>query len=127
MFYDLPVHLYFLMLYDINNLYVFSNTSLKLPIFLFFSFFLFLIGFLGLIINNKNLIIILLSLEIIALALSLNFLFLGVFFSNFFSYTVSLIIMAIAAAESAMGLSLLVVYYRIKKTLSISKLSEMFG
>jgi NADH-quinone oxidoreductase subunit K len=110
-----------------NYTYIFSNIDLKLPIFICFSFCLFIIGFLGLILNNRNMIVILLSLEIIALSLSLKYVFLAVFFGNLFAYSVVLIIMAIAAAESAIGLSLLVVYYRIRKNLSVIKISHMFG
>jgi NADH-quinone oxidoreductase subunit K len=111
----------------LSLLNILSLTHIKLQLFLFFGFLLFLIGFLGLAINKKNLITILLSLEIIALSLSLLYLFLGVFFGNNFGFVVALIIMSIAAAESAIGLSLLVVYFRLKKSLSIIKLSNMFG
>ena len=83
------------------------------------SLFLFLIGILGFILNRKNIILLLISLEIMLLAITLLFLITSYSFDDNMGQTFSIYIIAIAGAESVIGLSILVAYYRLRGTISL--------
>jgi len=84
-----------------------------------FSNLLFLIGIWGIILNNRNLIIMLMSIEIMLVAINLNFLIFSIFIDDIIGQLFSLYILIVAAAESAIGLSILVVYFRCNKNILI--------
>ena len=83
------------------------------------SLFLFLIGILGFILNRKNIILLIISLEIMLLAVTLLFLITSFSFDDNIGQTFSIYIVSIAGAESVIGLSILVAYYRLKGTISL--------
>jgi len=95
--------------------------------FLAVSFLLFFLGLWGIVVTRKNLIIILLSLEIILLSINLNFIVFSVFLDDILGQLFSLFILTVAAAESAIGLAILVVYYRLKGVISIDFISLIKG
>lgn len=80
--------------------------------FLCFSNLLFFIGLWGLILNNRNLIIMLMSIELMLLAVNFNFLIFSIFLDDIIGQIFSLFILIIAASEAAIGLSILVIYFR---------------
>jgi NADH-ubiquinone oxidoreductase chain 4L len=78
------------------------------------SLFLFLIGILGFIINRKNIILMIISIEIMLLAITLLILISSFNFDDNVGQTFSVYIISIAGAESVVGLSILVAYYRLR-------------
>src|SRR6266481_3267154 len=86
------------------------------------SLFLFLIGILGFILNRKNIILLIISIEIMLLAVTLLILISSFGFDDNIGQTFAIYIIAIAGAESVIGLSILVAYYRLKIILLYYKL-----
>jgi len=80
---------------------------------------IFLLGILGIFLNRKNIIIILMSIELILLAVNLNFIIFSVFLNDLMGQIFSLFILTVAAAESAIGLAILVAYYRIRGSIAV--------
>ena len=83
------------------------------------SILLFLIGILGFVLNRKNIILMLISIEIMLLAVTLLILVSSYAFDDLLGQTYSIYIIAIAGAESAIGLGILVSYYRLRGTISL--------
>jgi len=83
------------------------------------AFILFILGVLGIIVNRKNIIILLMSVEL--MLLSINFLLLTIssFIDDLNGQIFAFYILVVAAAESAIGLSILVAYYRVKGSISV--------
>lgn len=80
---------------------------------------IFLLGVIGFIINKRNLIIILISIELILLGATLNFIVNGIMFDDVTSQTYSVLVISLAGAESAIGLALVVAYYRLRGSISL--------
>jgi len=95
--------------------------------FLFVSILLFLIGLMGIFLVKKNIIIILMSIELILLAVNLNFIIFSVYLNDITGQIFGLFIITVAAAESAIGLAILVIYYRIKGIISINFINSIKG
>lgn len=83
------------------------------------SLVLFLIGILGFVLNRKNIILMLISIEIMLLAVTLLVIISSFSFDDILGQTYSVYIIAIAGAESAIGLGILVAYYRIRGSISL--------
>lgn len=92
-------------------------------IFLAFSTLLFLIGILGLFLTKKNAIMILICLELLILAVNINFIVGSIFLDDLLGIVYSLINLTSAASESALGLALLILFYRIKGGISLDLIS----
>ena len=95
--------------------------------FLFISFVLFLLGVLGIILNRKNIILMLMAIELMLLAVNLNFIVFSVFLDDLLGQVFSLLILTIAAAESAVGLAIVVIYYRVRGSILIENLAVIRG
>jgi NADH:ubiquinone oxidoreductase subunit K len=95
--------------------------------FLAVSIILFLLGIWGIFLNRKNIIIMLMSIELMLLAVNLNFLVFSVYLDDLIGQLFALLILTVAAAESAIGLALLVVYYRVRGTISVEFINLMKG
>ena len=80
---------------------------------------LFIIGLIGFVLNRKNIILMLISIEIMLLAITLIILVNSLAFDDNLGQLFSLFIIALAGAESAIGLSILVVYYRLNGNISL--------
>lgn len=107
-----------------------SNFKIKLmEIFfiLFISFIIFVIGFFGLFLVRKNLIIILMSIEIMLLSINLNFLIFSFLLDDLIGESFALLILTVAAAEAAIGLAILIVYYRLRGVISLDYISSLKG
>lgn len=82
------------------------------------AFFLFLVGVFGIIFNyNKNIIITLISIELSLLAINLNFIFSSIILNDIFGLIFSLLILTVAAAEAAIGLAILVLFFRVRSNI----------
>jgi NADH-ubiquinone oxidoreductase chain 4L len=84
------------------------------------SVILFIIGILGFVLNRKNIILMLISIEIMLLAVTLLVLVSSYSFDDILGQTYSIYIIAIAGAESAIGLGILVAYYRLRGNISLA-------
>jgi NADH:ubiquinone oxidoreductase subunit K len=95
--------------------------------FLAVSILLFLLGIWGIFLNRKNIIIMLMSIELMLLAVNLNFLLFSVYLDDLVGQMFALFILTVAAAESAIGLALLVVYYRVRGTIAVEFINLIKG
>lgn len=95
--------------------------------FLIISVILFLIGILGIFLIKKNIIIILMSIELMLLAININFIIFSIYLNDLTGQIFALFILTVAAAESAIGLAILVIYYRIKGIISINFINSIKG
>lgn len=86
---------------------------------------LFLIGVLGLVLNRKNILITIMSLELLLLAVNLNFVMFSIYLDDIIGQVLVLFILTIAAAESAIGLSILTAYFRLKGTIRVDKIKNL--
>ena len=84
---------------------------------------LFFIGLVGMIINRRNILIILMCIEIVLLSVNLNFIIFSVYFDDLYGQLFSLFILTIAAAESAIGLAIIIIYYRLRGSILIEQTS----
>lgn len=91
------------------------------------SMILFLLGIWGIFLNRKNIIVMLMSIELMLLAVNLNFLLFSVYLDDLIGQLFALLILTVAAAESAIGLALLVVYYRIRGTIAVELINLLKG
>jgi NADH-quinone oxidoreductase subunit K len=82
-----------------------------------YIFILFFIGMLGIFITRKNIIIILMCIELMLLAVNMYFIVYSVYLDDILGQVFALFILTVAAAESAIGLAILLVYYRITGTI----------
>src|SRR5258705_11558908 len=88
-------------------------------IFLIFSIFLFLIGIIGLYLTKKHAIMLLIALELLILSVNINFIISSIYLDDLLGIIYSLINLTSAASESAIGLALLILFYRIKGGISL--------
>lgn len=91
------------------------------------SIIMFVIGSIGVFIIRRNIIITLVSIEMMLLACSLNFIASSLIFDDSLGQIYSLFILAIAGSESAIGLAILVAYYRIHGTISLDTVNFLKG
>ena len=84
-----------------------------------FSLVLFIIGILGFVLNRKNIILMLISIEIMLLSITFLILVSSLSFDDILGQTFSVYIIAIAGAESAIGLGILVAFYRLRGSIAI--------
>jgi NADH-quinone oxidoreductase subunit K len=88
---------------------------------------LFILGVWGIFLNRKNILIMLMSIELMLLAVNLNFIIFSVYLDDLLGQVFAIFILTIAAAESAIGLSILVIYSRIKGSLAVDFIHLMKG
>ena len=86
---------------------------------------LFFIGFLGVILNRKNVLITIMSVEIMLLAVNLNFIVFSIYLDDLVGYVFVLFILTIAATESAIGLAILSIYYKLKQTIQMDSIKNI--
>ena len=95
--------------------------------YLILSAILFTIGVFGIFLNRKNVITVLMSIELMLLAVNINMVAFSAYHSDLVGQVFSIFILTVAAAESAIGLSILVAYFRTRKSIEIEDISEMKG
>ena len=100
---------------------------IELNQFLILSALLFTIGVIGIFLNRKNVIIILMSIELILLSVNINFIAFSYFLSDLTGQIFSLFVLTVAAAEAAIGLAILVIYNRNAGSIEIEKISSLKG
>jgi NADH-quinone oxidoreductase subunit K len=100
---------------------------ISLSYFLLFAATLFGIGMAGIIINRKNIIVLLMSIELILLAVNTNFIAFSYFLDNVVGQVFVFFILTVAAAEAAIGLAIMVVLFRQRDSIEVQKLDLLKG
>ena len=88
---------------------------------------IFCIGIVGIFLNRKNVIIILMSIELILLSVNINLVSFSIFLNEISGQIFTLFILTVAAAEAAIGLAIIVVYYRNAQTINVERISNLKG
>jgi NADH-quinone oxidoreductase subunit K len=88
---------------------------------------LFTIGVFGIFVNRKNVIVILMSIELILLAVNINLVSFSSFLGDMMGQVFAMFVLTVAAAEAAVGLAILVVYFRNRGTIAVEDLNLMKG
>jgi len=94
---------------------------------LIFSYNLFLCGMLGIFLNRKNIILLLMAIELMLLGVNYNFVISSILIDDLSGQIFALLVLTVAAAESAIGLALLMIYYRIRESISIDLIRLLKG
>ena len=88
---------------------------------------LFVIGIFGIFLNRKNVIVILMSIELMLLAVNINFVAFSSFLHDLAGQVFTMFILTVAAAEAAIGLAILVIYFRNRGTIEVEDISTLKG
>jgi NADH-quinone oxidoreductase subunit K len=88
---------------------------------------LFVLGVLGIFLNRKNVIIILMSIELILLAVNINFVAFSAFLHDLHGQIFAMFVLTVAAGEAAIGLAILVIYFRNRGTIAVDGDEMMKG
>jgi NADH-quinone oxidoreductase subunit K len=88
---------------------------------------LFTLGVLGIFMNRKNLIIILMAIELILLAVNLNFVAFSAQLQDLVGQVFAMFVLTVAAGEAAIGLAILVIYFRGRGTIAVDDVNRMKG
>jgi NADH-quinone oxidoreductase subunit K len=88
---------------------------------------LFTIGIFGIFLNRKNVIVILMSIELILLAVNINMVAFSTYLNDIVGQVFALLILTVAAAEAAIGLAILVVFFRNRGSIAVEDVNMMRG
>ena len=88
---------------------------------------LFVTGVLGIFINRKNVIIILMAIELILLAVNINFVAFSAYLGDLVGQVFAMFVLTVAAGEAAIGLAILVIYFRGRGTIAVDDINRMKG
>ena len=95
--------------------------------YLFVAAILFALGVLGIVINRKNLIVMLMAVELILLAVNLNLVAFSAYLHDLVGQVFAMFVLTVAAGEAAIGLAILVIYFRGRGTISVDDVNRMKG
>ena len=88
---------------------------------------IFVIGVAGIFLNRKNVIIILMSIELILLAVNINLVSFSIYLQDLVGQVFTMFILTVAAAEAAIGLAIIVIYYKNKSSIHVEQISSLKG
>jgi NADH-quinone oxidoreductase subunit K len=88
---------------------------------------LFTLGVFGIFLNRKNVIIILMSIELMLLAVNINFVAFSAYLNDLAGQVFTMFVLTVAAAEAAIGLAILVAFFRNKGSIAVDDISSMKG
>ena len=88
---------------------------------------LFTLGIFGIFLNRKNVIIILMSIELMLLAVNINLVSFSVYLNDLVGQVFAMFVLTVAAAEAAIGLAILVVFYRNLGSIEVNKINKLKG
>ena len=88
---------------------------------------IFLLGVVGIFLNRKNVIVILMSVELILLSVNINLIAFSTYSNEIVGQIFTFFILTVAAAEAAIGLAIIVVYYRNSSTIDVEKIDSLKG
>ncbi len=101
--------------------------ELTLNHYLLLSAFLFTVGVVGIFVNRKNIIVILMAIELILLSVNINLVAFSVFSGTITGQIFAMLVLTVAAAEAAVGLAILVVFFRLRGDISVDAIDMMKG
>ena len=102
-------------------------TEISLEHYLILAAIIFTIGIVGIFLNRKNLIVILMCIELLLLAVNINFVSFSIFLNDLNGQIFTLFILTVAAAEAAIGLAIIVVYYRNAGSIRVEDINILKG
>ena len=88
---------------------------------------LFVLGVLGIFLNRKNVIVILMAIELILLAVNINLVAFSAFLGDLTGQVFAMFVLTVAAGEAAIGLAILVIYFRARGTIAVDDIHQMKG
>ena len=88
---------------------------------------IFTLGVIGIFLNRKNVIIILMSIELILLAVNINLVSFSVYLQDLVGQVFTMFILTVAAAEAAVGLAIIVIYYKNKGSINVEQIDSLKG
>ena len=88
---------------------------------------LFTLGIFGIFLNRKNLIVIMMSIELMLLAVNINLVAFSSFLNDLVGQVFAMLVLTVAAAEAAIGLAIVVVFYRNRRSIEVEDINEMKG
>ena len=88
---------------------------------------IFFLGIIGIFLNRKNVIVILMSIELILLAVNINLISFSIFTGDILGQVFTMLILTVAAAEAAIGLAIIVVFYRNRGSIRVEDIHELKG
>jgi len=88
---------------------------------------LFVFGIFGIFLNRKNVIIILMSVELILLSVNINFVAFSTHLNDLMGQVFAMFVLTVAAAEAAIGLAILVIYFRKRGSIAVEDINQMKG
>lgn len=104
-----------------------TMSNISLEHYLILSSLIFSIGVSGLFLNRKSIINILMSIELMLLSVNINFVAFSVYLNDLQGQIFSILVLTIAAAETSIGLAILVLYFRNKGSIEVEDVSQMRG
>ena len=102
-------------------------TEISLEHYLILGAIIFTIGIIGIFLNRKNLIVILMCIELLLLAVNINLVSFSIFLNDLSGQIFTLFILTVAAAEAAIGLAIIVVYYRNSGSIRVEDINTLKG
>ena len=102
-------------------------TEISLEHYLILAAIIFTIGIVGIFLNRKNLIVILMCIELLLLAVNINLVSFSIFLNDLSGQIFTLFILTVAAAEAAIGLAIIVVYYRNVGSIHVEDINTLKG
>ena len=88
---------------------------------------LFVLGVFGIFINRKNIIVILMAIELILLAVNINLVAFSAYLGDMVGQVFAMFVLTVAAGEAAIGLAILVIYFRARGTIAVDDINQMKG
>lgn len=101
--------------------------SIGLGHYLTVSAILFTLGIFGIFLNRKNLIVILMSVELMLLSVNINLVAFSSFLNDLAGQVFTMLVLTVAAAEAAIGLAIVVVFYRNRRSIEVEDINQMRG
>ena len=102
-------------------------TEISLEHYLILGAIIFTIGIIGIFLNRKNLIVILMCIELLLLAVNINLVSFSIFLNDLSGQIFTLFILTVAAAEAAIGLAIIVLYYRNSGSIRVEDINTLKG
>ena len=102
-------------------------TEISLEHYLILGAIIFTIGIIGIFLNRKNIIVILMCIELLLLAVNINLVSFSIFLNDLNGQIFALFILTVAAAEAAVGLAIIVIYYKNKGSINVEQISSLKG
>src|SRR6185312_2844958 len=110
-----------------NELPTTGALAIGLSHFLTVGAILFTLGIFGIFLNRKNLIVIMMSIELMLLAVNLNLVAFSSYLGDLVGQVFTMLVLTVAAAEAAIGLAIVVVFYRNRRSIEVEDINEMKG